>query len=449
MNGGDTIAAVATAAGPGGVAIVRISGPQAREILGRLIERAPAPVEPRRVYHGWARHPDSGARLDEVLYFLLAAPNSYTGEDVAEVQGHGGAANAAALLAAARAAGARVAHPGEFTRRAFLNGRMDLTRAEAVAEIIGADGERALQAARRRLGGGVGEIVRALRSAVVDLRAELEATVDFPDEDLRPMAPKAIAGRVTELVERLQRLEHGARSGRLLQDGVHVALVGRPNVGKSSLLNRLVGEERALVSDEPGTTRDVIESRVVWEGVGLTLWDTPGFREGAPSELERRGVSLAHRRVAERVDVQVAVLDATRDADAWERELLARANVAVLARCDLAPDREDAHRGAIRTSALTGLGIDELRAHIVGAALTPSGPDESSEGVLIASERQRQKVGEALVAAQRAMALGAGQALELVAVDLREVDDRLGEILGEGVDEAVLDAIFARFCIGK
>jgi tRNA modification GTPase len=431
----ETIAAIATPPGSGGVGIVRLSGPRAAEILETLIGRA-APPE-RLLVHCLARDPGSGERLDEVLAVVMRAPRSYTGEDVAEIHGHGGALNLARLFRAALSAGARAAEPGEFTRRAFENGRLDLTRAEAVVSVIGAASERALRAAQAGLGGGLAARVGALRTAVLDLLAEVEASVDFPEEDLDFVTPEELGRRAGELASALSSLGRTYTVGRALGEGVEVALTGAPNVGKSSLLNALVGEERALVAAEPGTTRDYVEARVVWDGVPVTLIDTAGDREAVG--VEARGVELGRAR-AERADCVVVVRDATvggaatappRGLEVWNK-------------IDVAP----APAGAIGVSALTGAGLDLVRARVLATVLGTAG--EGDESVLVSTERQRALVEVGASAMERAgEAALAGRASEILALELREAALCLGQITGEEVTEPVLDRLFARFCIGK
>jgi tRNA modification GTPase len=443
----DTIAAVATPPGSGGVGIVRLSGPAAGGIVARLLGRDEGALAERRMVLGVARDPATGERLDEVLAVLMRGPRSYTGEDVAEVHAHGGALNLARLLRAALACGARPAEPGEFTRRAFTNGRLDLVGAEAVADVIGAASERALRAAQAQLAGALGERVRSLRARAVALLAEIEASIDFPEEDLDCLPPGAVAEGAEAVAQGARGLAATFAVGRALREGIDVVIVGAPNVGKSSLLNALCGEERAIVAAEPGTTRDYVEARRVWDGIPVTLVDTAGERSAA-SELEQRGVSLGRARAAQ-ADVIVRVRDATaagpgapggegaaeeadgRVVEAWNKV-----------------DLRAVPPGALGVSALTGAGLDELRrvvvARVVGAAT------EGSEAALVTTERQRALLEQAAEAAGRAAeAARARRPVELVAADVREAVARLGAITGEEVGEDLLDALFARFCIGK
>ncbi len=440
MRDDDTIAAIATPPGAGGVGIVRVSGPNAIAVAAALVGRDR--LDDRRMILGRARDPASGERLDEVLVVAMVAPRSYTGEDVAEVHGHGGTVNLGRLLRACVALGARLAEPGEFTRRAFLNGRLDLARAEAVADVIAAASERALRAAQGALAGAVGARVAAARALAVGLLGEVEASIDFPEEDLDFLSAETVAARAEAIAEAAAALAATYAVGRALRSGIEVAIVGPPNVGKSSLLNALAGEERAIVAPEPGTTRDYVEARLVWDGVPVTLIDTAGERqaEGAPEDrIERRGVELGRARAA-RADVVLWVREAGGGGDGPAD---ARA-LAVWNKIDLRP----APPGALGVSALTGDGLPALRRAVLDAVLGAAG--EGSEEVLVQSERQKALLDAAAAAARRAVAAArAGRPAELVAADLRETAQRLGAITGEEVGEDVLRALFARFCIGK
>ncbi|HJZ87799.1 MAG TPA: tRNA uridine-5-carboxymethylaminomethyl(34) synthesis GTPase MnmE [Polyangia bacterium] len=431
----ETIAAIATAPG-GGIGVVRVSGPQALEVAARVVRPWPAAPESHRMWRAQAAG-------DEILCVVMRAPGSYTGEDVVELHGHGSALGLRALLAALVDSGARVAEPGEFTRRAFLSGRMDLSRAEAVAQVIGARTEQALRAAQANLRGATATAVSRARERVVSLLAEVEAQVDFPEEQLDFAPAAALAAQAHATAAALDRLCASWRRGRLLGAGLTVALVGRPNVGKSSLLNALVGQERALVTETPGTTRDYVEVAMDWDGVPVTLIDTAGERE-ATSAVERRGVELGRRRAAE-ADVAILVVDAS--APALDD---VRAHVVALNKIDLAPEQPALTTAlpVVPTSALERTGLAALRAAVLAVAGL-SGDDQAGEPIL-ASERQQAALREAQAAlVQAASALADGAPPELAAMDLRVALDRLGRVTGESVDQAVLDAVFARFCIGK
>jgi tRNA modification GTPase len=429
----DTIAAIATPAGNGGVGIVRVSGPDAVAVIARVVGRAPR--EERRMMRAVAREPVSGERLDEVLVVVMRGPRSYTGEDVGELHGHGGAVNMARLLRAVLAAGARAAGPGEFTRRAFAAGRMDLTQVEAVLAVIEASSERALRLAQVQLEGGLGLRARELRARVTELLADLEAGIDFPEEGLAVAGRAKLAARASALAAECGALAATFAVGRALRDGVSVALVGPVNAGKSSLFNRLVGRERALVASEPGTTRDYVEAEVVWQGVRVTLIDTAGQRE-AKSEVERRGIELGERRAAA-ADLEIVLVPAgARPGGASSRSL------EIISRGDelSAP----APAGVLVTSAVTGQGLDELVGAIL-ARVAAGAPDEGA-GAVVTSERQR----ALLAAAAASLAAAAGDRPEdVLALDVREALAALSNLLGVEVGDEVLDSLFARFCIGK
>lgn len=412
----------------------------------------PRVPESHRLYLGRVHDPLTFEVLDEALACVMRAPRSYTGEDVAEIQGHGGEVNLARLVEAAVRAGARMAEPGEFTRRAFLRGRIDLSAAEAVAEVIAARSERALRVAQAQRSGALARQVEALRGRVVAVLAEVEGRIDFPDEELDFAPAGEVAASVAALGEEVGRLGATYRTGRLLAGGVDVALVGRPNAGKSSLFNALCGEERALVDAAPGTTRDVVEAEIELYGLRARLVDTAGEHEEEIDDgVERRGIELGRRRRA-RADVQVVVVDGSVGVGPIEERLLegggGAARIVAWNKGDLAPAPSGLPSGVpvVITAAVRGAGLEELR-----QALRLAVGDLGDEGsVAVTTARQKAALDEAATAlGGAAMALRAGAAVELCAVDLRVALERLGRVTGAGVSSEVLDAIFARFCIGK
>lgn len=443
----ETIAAIATGVG-GGVGIVRVSGPRAEEILTRLVGGAGAAkkLPTHKLQHGWVRDPSTGEKLDEVMAVLMRAPRSYTGEDVAELHGHGGAVVLERVLRAVLACGARMAQPGEFTRRAFEAGRIDLTRAEAVAEIIAARSERALAAAEAVSGGALQKEVAAIRLKIVTGLAELEGGIDFPDESAGEAMPDAPV--FAALGERLRAL--AGTYSRALQHGAEVALVGRVNAGKSSIFNMLCGEERAVVDADPGTTRDAVQAEVRLGGLAVRLVDTAGERED-PDRIERRGLELARKRRGA-ADAVMLVVDGTVGFEDAERklwdELGAMPRLVVWNKRDVAGPAsglpEDAR--VVETAAVTGAGADALRAALREAL----GDRDEDSGLRVVTQRHAEALGEAAGALERAVAdLRAGQPPELAAGEARGALHHLGRVTGETVDADVLDAIFARFCIGK
>lgn len=434
----DTIAAIATASGPGGVGIVRVSGPRAIEVVASVLGVNPPELD-RHVRLGWARDP-AGARVDQVLAFAMRAPASFTGEDVAELHGHGGAHNLERLLAAVVDRGVRVAEPGEFTRRAVANGKLDLLRAEALLAVIQAGSERAWRQAQHDLEGRLGETVAALEHRALAVLAELEGWIDFPEEDLTAKSSAWIAGEIAAVRERCTELAASFRHGRAVTAGISVALVGPVNVGKSSLLNALVGTERALVAPDPGTTRDWLEVQTVWDGVAVTLIDTAGLRE-APDPIEQRGIALGEARVAA-ADVVVVINDGVAPWDDGSR--FRERAVVVRSKADLGGDA----RGALTTSSRTGDGLPALRARVLVVAGVAD--REGAEAAFVTTARQHGRAVTARDAFAAALeAWNAKRPPEVVAIELREGSHALAELRGVEVGDRVLDEVFARFCIGK
>lgn len=443
----DTIAAIATPAGAGGVGIIRVSGPEAASIVGALLGRAPDSFPDRTLVHGVARDRD-GQRLDDVLAVVMRGPRSFTGEDVAEVHGHGGPMNMSRLLRAVSAAGARHAEAGEFTRRAFENGKLDLTRAEAILDVIEASSERAWRLAQAQLEGGLGQQVAGFRERATMLLAEVEACIDFPEEGEEYLGAHQVADKARQLGRDIAALAGTFTLGRALQSGIDVAIVGPVNAGKSSIFNKLVGTERAIVAAAPGTTRDFVEASVVWNGVPVTLVDTAGDRD-ADSEVEQRGIDMGRKR-AEAADVRVWVHSAE-DALPEVARLGAGGprDLHIATKGDLLPDASSASSGELLiTSAKTGLGLDALEQAILACAC--GGAVEADQGYVVTSERQRTLLEQAAAGFSRAGAGIEEQApMEVLAVEIREATERLAEIVGERVGEEVLDTLFSRFCIGK
>ncbi len=437
-SGGDTIAAIATAAGPAGVGIIRLSGPRAIAIAAEALGIAESTLD-RTVRLGWVTD-RSGTRIDLVLAFGMRAPASFTGEDVAELQGHGGLHNLGKLLAAVIDRGARVADPGEFTRRAVASGKLDLLRAEALLEVIAAGSDRSWRLAQANLGGQLGTEVATIENRALALLGELEGWIDFPEQDLEIANAAWIEGEIAALRAACGRLADGFRHGRAVTGGITVALVGPVNVGKSSLLNALVGTERALVAAEPGTTRDWLEVSDVWNGVAVTLVDTAGLR-ATEDAIERRGIALGEARVAS-ADVVVVVNDGF---VAWDDGSRYGDRVVVVrSKSDLG----GASSAALMTSATRGQGLDELKHRVLAVAGVAD--REGSEGAFVTTARQ-----QALAAAARTAFTAAAEAWaakrvpEIIAVELREASQALAQLRGVEVGDRVLDEVFARFCIGK
>ncbi|MGN6512525.1 MAG: tRNA uridine-5-carboxymethylaminomethyl(34) synthesis GTPase MnmE [Lysobacteraceae bacterium] len=440
--GTDTIAAIATAAGAAGVGIVRLSGPRAREIAEALCAR---PLRARHAHHARFRDAD-GAVLDDGIALWFAAPASYTGEDVVELQAHGSPAVQRELLARCVALGARLARPGEFSERAFLNGKLDLAQAEAVADLIAASDARAARAARRALDGVFSRRVDALAADLLQLRVHVEAMIDFADEPLDTLGGDAVQRRLDAARAALAQLLVEAGRGQKLRDGLHAVLVGPPNAGKSSLLNALAGSERAIVTDIAGTTRDLLRETVRIDGLELTLVDTAGLHAGGDA-IEREGMRRAQAELA-RADLAIAVVDARdpqagRDAVAAAAAQAAR-TVWVHNKADLLAAPPPPAADVLHVSALTGLGLDALHAR-----LRAVGGGDEGEGAFTARARQVEALRRAAAELDAAAGWWARDTLELAAESLRGAHDALGEITGKVGADALLGHIFSAFCIGK
>jgi len=442
----DTIAAVATPPGRGGIGIVRVSGPRAAHVATALIGRLPAP---RAATYLEARDAE-GRPVDRGIALYFPAPASYTGEDVFEFHGHGGTAVTAGVLRACLAAGARPAEAGEFTRRAFLNDKLDLAQAEAVADLIEAASAEAARSALRSLSGEFSAEIGALQRDLIDLRALVEAMLDFPEEEIDALHVDDAQARLARLRDRLDAVAEASRQGRLLRDGIHVVIAGQPNVGKSSLLNRLSGEDRAIVTPHPGTTRDTLREAIQIEGVPIHVVDTAGLRDSA-DPVEREGIERAWRAVGG-ADLVLAVIDASHGLGPADEAILCRLlqGVRVLQvwnKADLVAGRPlpPAPDGVERVvvSAKTGTGLDALRAAILAAA----GWQTGSESVFLARERHLR----ALAEARARVEAGSAQLRrwELLAEELRLAQQALGSITGEVTADDLLGEIFGRFCIGK
>ncbi|MFZ7095082.1 tRNA uridine-5-carboxymethylaminomethyl(34) synthesis GTPase MnmE [Luteimonas dalianensis] len=439
----DTIVAIATAAGAAGIGVVRLSGPDALRIAESVCARR---LRPRSAHYVRFHEPD-GAVLDDGIAIAFPAPASYTGEHVAELQAHGSPAVLRRLVQVCIELGARHARPGEFSERAFLNGRLDLAQAEAVADLIAAGDLRAARAARRALEGGFSTRVEAIAEAMLALRIHVEAMIDFSDEPIQTLGGDEVRAGLDALSADLAGLLAAAERGRRLRDGLHAVIVGPPNAGKSSLLNALAGSERAIVTDIAGTTRDLLHETVRVDGVELNLVDTAGLREGGDA-IEREGMRRA-RSELQRADLAIVVLDgrepaagraALGDAIAGVPQVLWLYNKADLL---AAPPPGDAD--ALWISARTGVGLDEVhrRLHALAGGTGPG------EGEFTARARHVEALGRAATAVGQARDQLEEGVLELAAESLREAHDLLGEITGRIAPDDLLGHIFATFCIGK
>jgi tRNA modification GTPase len=447
----DVIAAIATPPGRGGIGIVRVSGADLASIIDGIVGRALVP----RVATNAAFRGADGDTLDQGIALFFPSPASYTGENVLELQGHGGPAVLALVLKRCLDLGARVAQPGEFTKRAFLNDKIDLAQAEAVADLISATTAAGVRAATRSLVGEFSSEIHALLDRLVELRVFVEATLDFPEEDVDFIHAADVAGKIQRLRQALDVLLGRSRQGRLLLEGLNVVLIGQPNVGKSSLLNQLVGEDRAIVTPVAGTTRDAIRSSVEVEGIPLHIIDTAGLRETGDA-VEQAGIARTWAEI-DRADLALVITDARAPQHAGDAAIVARLRptlprVVVRNKIDLAglEARRSMLEGVaeIWLSAKTGSGVELLR----GAILEIAGAEENTHDAFLGRERHLRALGAArehLTLAATHLSPLSAPALELCAEELRQAHDALGEITGVHTADDLLGAIFGRFCIGK
>ena len=455
----DTIAAISTPPGAGGIGIIRVSGPGSEEI-GRLLFKSRRKVEHFRthhLYHGDIVSPEKGTVLDEVLITIMRKPHSYTGEDVLEINCHGGPVILQAILSEVIKAGARHAEPGEFTRRAFLNNRLDLSQAEAVSDMIMARTDRGLDLAITQLKGNLSKRTEAFRSSIIDILAFLETSIDFPEEDIEvPPAPE-LAGRIQVIIDNLRELLSTYSEGKVYRDGISAVIIGKPNVGKSSLLNRLLGEKRVIVASTPGTTRDFIEEVINIKGIPLRLTDTAGIRD-AENIIEKEGIEIVRGKLSS-ADIIIMVLDGseklTREDLGIIKKNRHRNCVLVINKSDLPHMLNDQELNSLlpsikplRISAKYGDGIPSLKEHI--HSLIISKTDDHRSEIIITNLRHKtalEKTVKLLSKARENMLEGISP--EFAVLDLRESLESMGEIVGETINEDVLDRIFATFCIGK
>ena len=456
---GDTIAAIATPHGESGIGIVRISGPLAEKVATRLFrpKKEAARLKSHHLYYGEIVDPESGKPLDEVLLTLMRKPKTYTREDVVEINCHGGYLVLRRVLEAVLGQGVRLAQPGEFTKRAFLNGRIDLSQAEAVIDVIRAKTEKSLKMANQQLRGNLSHEIEALRARVIRSLALVEALIDFPDEEIE-LDEDVIRGDLEEGQRRVRELIESYEEGRIYRDGVSVSIAGKTNVGKSSLLNILLRENRAIVTPIPGTTRDVIEEVVNIHEIPIRLVDTAGIKR-ASNPIEREGVRLAKGKVAE-ADMVILVIDGSRSLDKYDWEIIdevrEKKKVVALNKRDLPIkiSMEQIQRAlpntrTVKISALKNQGIDKLKESIY-STLTRDGIGPDTGEVLIVNARHKKALEGSLQCLWRAKeGMEKKVPIEFVALELRSCLDHLGEIGGETTTEEVLEYIFNQFCIGK
>jgi len=456
----DTIAAIATPLGVGGLAVLRISGPRALEIADRAFSPTGKTGQrlsagPSHTIHFGHIH-RNGQVVDEVLAAVMRRPRSFTAEDVVEITCHGGLLPAKLVLDTLLESGARLAEPGEFTRRAFLNGRIDLAQAEAVADLIHSQTELALRAANEQLAGKLSARINELRDQMVKTLAHIEAHIDFPDEDIAPDTREQLLGRLEEGVAFMDELLRTANEGQILRRGIRAAIIGRPNAGKSSLLNQLLGRDRAIVSPIPGTTRDTIEETANVRGLPVVFIDTAGLRE-ARDEIEQEGIRRS-RQTLQQAELILHVVDISQPLDETDKayldEFKDKKGILVLNKADLVAEQaKPVETGAptcqrALVSCVTGQGIEGLKDQIKG--LVWSGEIGTEMLEVMINSRHQEALTRARTATVRTIeALRNDHTLELVALDLRLAVNAIGEIVGKTTTEDLLDMIFSQFCIGK
>jgi tRNA modification GTPase len=454
----DTIAALATPHGEGGISVIRISGEKALTVAMNLFDSASSifPPPSQKVLFGEIRDPDSGQVIDEVLLTYFKKPNSYTGEHVVEISGHGGTLVSTTLLQLILKQGVRLAEPGEFTRRAFINGRLDLTQAEAVADLIDAASTKALNTAVSQLKGGLSGRINKLFEQLLAVQAQLEAAIDFSEEGLTFQSRETTGRQIEDVKKEMLLLVKSFRQGKIIREGMRVTLVGKPNVGKSSLLNSLVQEDRAIVTDIPGTTRDTLEERVRIKDIHVVVVDSAGLRDN-PEMIEEEGIRRT-RIALEQSDLALVLFDPSQPID--DNDELLMNEVGDKLRCvlfnksDLKQNwTKDSIKNFLQSqkpislSAKTGYGLENLKEAIYNHAILG---ERTGESIAITRERHRdhlQQAADALSTASKSMNSGCSE--ELIAVDVTLAMEHLGSVLGKTFAEDLLDKIFGQFCIGK
>jgi tRNA modification GTPase len=467
MHEEDTIVARATAPGEGALAIVRLSGRRALDIFARIFvregERRVEDVKDRVLTSGRIIDPGQQLTIDTVLAVKMLKPHSYTGEDVVEITCHGGVAVVRRILEVVLGEGARLAEPGEFTKRAFLNGKIDLAQAEAVCDLIRAQTDMSSSLALRQIQGELSSVLRSLKERLVDVAAQLEARIDFPDEDIGEEDRNLLEENLGAVAAKMENLLAGGERGKLFREGVRVPIVGKPNTGKSSLFNALVGRERAIVTPHPGTTRDTIETTVEMHGLAVTFIDTAGVRV-EPDEIERLGISRTENEIGS-CHLVLFLVDRSVPLDREDEKLYekvrGKAHLVVMNKIDLPAlvERDEVRRhfgvpeevNCCEVSALLRKNVDGLEKGIIAALM--GGGDQGGvarEDILVTNLRHIECLRRAKEAVERARTgLREGLSSEFIMVDVQEGLREIGAILGEEVDEAILDRIFSTFCIGK
>lgn len=453
----DTIAAIATAAGEGGIGIVRISGPEALETALRVFRCKGSRLDDRSMTYGHVVEPGGDRIIDEALAVYMKGPASYTGDDVVEINCHGSMVSLRRTLQAVLRSGARMAEPGEFTKTAFLNGRMDLSQAEAVIDVIKARTDKSFDVAMSQLEGGLSLEINRIRNSIMDLLVEIAVNIDYPDEDIEQIVAEGIINKISTINDMIEKLLSGADTGRIVREGLSMVIVGKPNVGKSSLMNALLRETRAIVTEIPGTTRDTIEEALSIRGIPVYLTDTAGIRE-TDDIVEKIGIEKT-KDAFNKADTIILILDASSPLTEEDEMIIEhigdRKCFLLLNKQDRGSclDRDELKRllpeaTVIETVLTSGEGISELEDKIEEQVY--SGRISRSDDVLVNNVRHIEllhKAEDSLKAARKI--LESGEAMDFAEIDIREAYEVLGEITGDTVSEDIIDEVFARFCLGK
>ena len=454
----DTISAISTPPGEGGIGIVRVSGPASISIAKKIFTTPKGEslngVESHKLIHGYIKDPDTRKNIDEVLLAVMHSPKSFTGEDVVEISCHGGSLPLNKILSLTIKSGARLAEPGEFTKRAFLNGRLNLLQAEAVIDIIKSKSDTALESAMNQLQGGLAKQIASIRNKLIDILAEIETDIDFPEEDIEFKNKLEFKKGLESVLTEIGQLVDSYRYGKIYREGVSVVIAGRPNVGKSSLMNALLNEERAIVTSIPGTTRDTIEEGLNINGLTIKIVDTAGIRE-SEGFVEQEGIKRTQKAI-EGAGLIIFLLDGSEGLREEDKDLIKEIKqknkpvIIAINKIDVGNKNSSEWTGGefLKISALKNIGLDELRNKIFD--IIYNGHCKTPEGIFITRERHRERLSKAHDSLSKAVnAINQNLSSEFIAADLRLSLESLGEITGETYSEDVLNRIFQEFCIGK
>ena len=457
----DTIAAIATAYGEGGIGIIRLSGEDSKNILDKIFIpkscQYKKSIVNKRLYYGHITDPSNGQVIDEVLAVYMKAPATYTAEDVVEIYCHGSIVALRKTLALALRNGARLAEKGEFTKRAFLNGRLDLSQAEAVVDIVRAKTDKTFDVAMSQMEGALSEKVKEIRQTLMDLLVDITVNLDYPDEDIESMTYLRLSESTSQIGDMIEKLLSTASAGRIIREGLSVAIIGKPNVGKSSLMNALLREARAIVTEIPGTTRDTIEEVISIRDIPVKLTDTAGIRE-TDDKIERIGIEKS-KESFNRADLIIFIADGSSPLSKEDRKIMskleARKVIVLINKTDLGLKVEEEeikiclpHAKVIRASVKNNIGIEELEQEIEDMVF--DGKVRQEESLLVTNVRHTELLDQARTAIRDAHAMSEkAEALDFIEVDVRRCWELLGEIIGESVTEDIIDQVFARFCLGK